>query len=175
LQTFLPEASFVESARALDDQRLGKQRVECLQILTAITTGKGWIHHPATLMWQYHVDALREYSFAVVDEWKHRGFADTVWSKIAAMVPAQMTYEEPPWIGDEVFHASHRSNLIRKKPEHYKKLWHDGHRIPDDLEYAWPVMNSGDSTKYVLKLSRAGAKKVAKGERRDPMVWAGSM
>lgn len=37
MQTFLPFPSRVKSARVLDDRRLGKQRVECLQILGALT------------------------------------------------------------------------------------------------------------------------------------------
>ena len=36
MQTFLPYPSFELSARVLDDKRLGKQRVECLQILKAL-------------------------------------------------------------------------------------------------------------------------------------------
>lgn len=36
MQTFLPYADFAECARVLDDKRLGKQRVECLQILKAL-------------------------------------------------------------------------------------------------------------------------------------------
>ncbi|MDQ1681515.1 MAG: hypothetical protein QOH99_56, partial [Frankiaceae bacterium] len=35
MQTFLPYADFGASARVLDDRRLGKQRVETLQILRA--------------------------------------------------------------------------------------------------------------------------------------------
>lgn len=37
MQTFLPYASGTKSARVLDAQRLGKQRVECLQILASLT------------------------------------------------------------------------------------------------------------------------------------------
>jgi hypothetical protein len=45
----------------------------------------------------------------------------------------QETY--PPWLGDERLHASHRSNLLRKDPEHYGQFeWTE----PDDLPYWWP-------------------------------------
>ena len=48
MQTFLPYASFIKSAQCLDDKRLGKQRVECLQILKAIKdVNYGWRNHPA--------------------------------------------------------------------------------------------------------------------------------
>lgn len=39
MQTFLPYPDFNESARVLDDKRLGKQRVECLQILNVLAIG----------------------------------------------------------------------------------------------------------------------------------------
>lgn len=39
IQTFLPYPNFNESARVLDDKRLGKQRVECLQILNVLAIG----------------------------------------------------------------------------------------------------------------------------------------
>lgn len=42
----------------------------------------------------------------------------------------------PPWLGDPVFHRSHRSSLIRKDPAFYRPLWPDD---PDDLDYVWPV------------------------------------
>ena len=36
MQTFLPVADFVESAKMLDYKRLGKQRVEGMQLLNAM-------------------------------------------------------------------------------------------------------------------------------------------
>jgi Pyrimidine dimer DNA glycosylase len=43
MQTFLPFPSFEESARVLDNKRLGKQRVETMQILKALTLPTyGW-------------------------------------------------------------------------------------------------------------------------------------
>ena len=37
MQTFLPYADFERSLRALDPKRLGKQRVECIQVLRGLT------------------------------------------------------------------------------------------------------------------------------------------
>ena len=37
MQTFLPYRGFTESARVLDTRRLGKQRVETIQVLRALT------------------------------------------------------------------------------------------------------------------------------------------
>lgn len=65
MQTFLPFADFSKSAACLDDKRLGKQRVECLQILKALqpparcepckgtgTLSFGWIRGVAQSMAQ---------------------------------------------------------------------------------------------------------------------------
>jgi hypothetical protein len=53
MQTFLPFADFADSAASLDPRRLGKQRVEVLQIVRAITWPKyGWRNHPAANMWR---------------------------------------------------------------------------------------------------------------------------
>ena len=42
MQTFLPYADYTRTAKCLDRQRLGKQRVECKQILNALENGGGW-------------------------------------------------------------------------------------------------------------------------------------
>ena len=39
MQTFLPYPDFEQSAKSLDNKRLGKQRVECLQILQTLQKG----------------------------------------------------------------------------------------------------------------------------------------
>ena len=57
MQTFLPYQSFKESAKSLDYRRLGKQRVEVLQLLNSIKKlknkepVKGWKNHPARKIW----------------------------------------------------------------------------------------------------------------------------
>ena len=33
------------------------------------------------------------------------------------------------------FHRSHQAALVRKLPEHYRRLFPD---VPDDLPYIWP-------------------------------------
>lgn len=140
MQTFLPYSNFVESAAVLDRQRLGKQRVETLQImqtLAGISKGRGWVNHPATKMWRGHEYALLRYQIAICKEWKSRSYKDTCLEKTFAafdLIVDECT--EPEWLGREDIHASHRSNLLRKKPEHYSKF---GWTELDNLEYIWPV------------------------------------
>jgi hypothetical protein len=142
MQTFLPYPDFAESARSLDRSRLGKQRVEALQVLRAVTIPDyGWRNHPAARMWRGYLPALTKYALVTTDEWIARGHADTVRPQVLAFAPevdalAQSALELPPWIGDEAFHLSHRSNLVRKDPEFY------GERFPGvagDLPYLWPA------------------------------------
>ena len=154
VQTFLPYPGFADTAAVLDDRRLGKQRVEVIQIARAILwPGYGWASHPATLMWRSHVEALESYAAAICDEWLARGFGDTCRATIrhdlaaAGVAGPVRTQEElagagllPGWLGDEDLHRSHRSALLRKDPAHYRPLFPDD---PDDLPYVWPVRSPG--------------------------------
>lgn len=134
MQTFVPYANMHESAVVLDRQRLGKQRVETLQILRALCEGGGWVNHPATKMWRGHESGLAAYGIAVCDAWTARGYKDTCKDKIVAF-KAPNELDLPEWWGNDAVHASHRSNLLRKSPEHYGQFgWTEG----PDLEYVWP-------------------------------------
>ncbi|WP_169805263.1 MSMEG_6728 family protein, partial [Nocardiopsis trehalosi] len=74
MQTFLPYAAFADAAAALDARRLGKQRVETLQVLRALVWPRyGWQNHPVTAMWRGFVPALVGYGVAVCREWRERG------------------------------------------------------------------------------------------------------
>jgi hypothetical protein len=139
MQTFIPFPSFTASARALDNRRLGKQRVECLQILRALNgETRGWQNHPATKMWRGHKGALALYGLIVCHEWRKRGFKDTCFEKIAAYQESPLSpwlNRLPDWITED-FCLSHQSNLKRKDPAHYGPLFPD---VPDDLPYVWPT------------------------------------
>ena len=149
MQTFLPYPDFAASAAVLDDRRLGKQRVEALQVLRALTRPVyGWKHHPAVRMWEGYPDGVAAYGLAVCAEWSHRGRPDTCAATIstdlaAAGRPAPRTqaeltrgYELPAWLGDERVHRSHRSALVRKDPAFYGPLFPDA---DPDQDYFWPV------------------------------------
>jgi hypothetical protein len=144
VQTFLPYPDFEETAEALDPRRLGKQRVEAFQCLRAhLVPGHGWRHHPASKMWLGHDEALASYAVTICRVWVGKGHADTVAGKVVAELGYEpRTQEElraadalPWWLGDEAFHTSHRSALVRKDPGWYRPLFPD---VPDDLPYVWP-------------------------------------
>lgn len=136
MQTFLPYSNFEKSAQCLDNKRLGKQRVECYQILKALyNKNYGWQNHPAVKMWKGYENSLVEYGIAICDEWIKRGFKDTCRDKIRNFYPWHQPAPKPSFIGRQKFHRSHKSNLLRKNPEHYSKFnWN----VPNNLEYIWP-------------------------------------
>ena len=90
MQTFLPYSRFDASAAVLDDLRLGKQRVETMQILRALVypSYKGWKNHPATAQWRGFTDALVCYGLAMCTEWERRGRADAVGGVGVDNIPA---------------------------------------------------------------------------------------
>lgn len=139
MQTFIPHgADFQANAGVLDNKRLGKQRVEGLQILNTLTgVSQGWANHPAVKMWAGHVEALGAYTLEMCNRWISLGYKDTCKDKILTLIGGNpVNYLVPAWLGDPEVAISHQSNLIRKLPEHYGPLWPN---VPADLPYKWPI------------------------------------
>ncbi|GAA3938901.1 MSMEG_6728 family protein [Actinomadura viridis] len=149
MQTFLPYADFAATARVLDPRRLGKQRVEAVQVLRGLTVpGYGWRHHPVVRMWTGYEEALVRYGLEICRRWCDLGRRDTCAATLRADL-AEATGldgprdqralaeagELPPWLGDPRFHLSHRSALVRKDPAFYGPVFPD---VPRDLPYVWP-------------------------------------
>ncbi len=141
----MPFADFARCAHVLDDRRLGKLRVEALQVARALCRpGYGWRHHPVVRMWRGRHAALARYETEICEEWVRRGHPDTCLPQLKAElgideVPTQDELARlgmlPAWVGDDAVHRSHRSALLRKDPAHYRPLLGDD---PDDLPYVWP-------------------------------------
>lgn len=145
MQTFLPYPDFRKSAQALDTRRLGKQRVEVIQILNALTNphARGWVNHPAVLMWKGHELALCEYGEVICEEWIYeRLCVDNCLSQIlrleATLLPEPKTSFYPAWLGNKDFHLSHQSNLVRKDPAFYGPQFPD---VQGNLRYLWPEVS----------------------------------
>lgn len=171
MQTFLPYPDFERSARALDAKRLGKQRVETLQIVRALTRERyGWANHPAVLMWKGFEEALGRYGLTCCEVWLEKGFDDTCAATIAldlrvADVTEIRSEAElrragnlPSWLGEDDFHRGHQAALIRKDPDHYRPQFPD---TPEDLPYVWPVRSP-----KVLEAERRKAERAAQRTRR---------
>jgi hypothetical protein len=176
MQTFLPYPDFERSARALDAKRLGKQRVETIQVVRALTQpGYGWANHPAVLMWRGFEEALGRYGFVCCDVWCELGFGDTCAATIGEDlrtfgIESVRTEAElvaagalPAWYGDAALHRSHQSALVRKDPEHYRPQFPD---VPDDLPYVWPVRSEAAVEAERRKAENAEKRKQRAMERR---------
>jgi len=148
MQTFLPYPDFERSAQVLDYRRLGKQRVEGLQILGAIhnisvrypnikTNGTvGWKNHPATNMWRGYEKALVHYVKTCCLEWIGRGYKDTRLEALNYFFPNLLigSYGLPDWFGLEKFHSSHRAALLAKNFQYYKQF---GWTENPEINYMW--------------------------------------
>ena len=162
MQTFLPYRNFSESAKALDNKRLFKQCVECLQIVNIIWRKRGWIpleykdgkprkgfwNHPAVCMWEAHPRMLLAYWDDCVVEAEKRGFKMlnirtkkyklyNIWlnknDEPGLGLMYSPIYDIPKWLTDE-FCRSHQSNLVRKDPSYYL------FDVPNNLPYIWPKL-----------------------------------
>lgn len=154
MQTFLPYPDLFKSVQCLDNKRLGKQRVEAytiLRVLSGLT--QSWQHHPAVKMWRSFDACLEVYMNLCIQEWIRRGFKNTMLMCVSHKLqqwgycrnfpsPDNLLFKKfqlyfmPSWFGNRDFHDSHKSNLLRKNPEHYKQFGWD---VPNNLLYVWPV------------------------------------
>src|ERR1700677_739298 len=139
MMTFLPYSDYAQSAQCLDRQRLGKQRVEAWQILrTLLGETSGWRNHPAVRMWSGCEAQLCLYGIECCNEWIKRGYEDNLRDQLqeSYQMIECLADRVPLWLGSEVFHASHRSNLLRKDSDYYGLFgWTDGAELP----YVWPA------------------------------------
>lgn len=164
MQTFMPYSDFTKVARCLDDKRLGKQRVEALQIYQTLEKIKvredfithrdianqslgitevakldkiSWANHPIVKMWKGHEKYLAYYGWKMCQEWIARGFKDTLSIRFVNLCGGFhdiQNHTPPVWIYNNQLHLSHQSNLIRKYPEHYTKYFPN---VPNNLLYVW--------------------------------------
>lgn len=149
MQTFLPYPSFYQSAKVLDDTRLGNQRKEAKQILMVLLgetkhwkNPDAWKNHPAVLMWKRYEFALANYGAVCCEVWRDRGKVDNLMRYFVESI--QLIYLDfdylgytrmPGWFSERKFFLSHQSNLIRKDPDFYGPLFPG---VPDNLPYFWP-------------------------------------
>lgn len=162
MQTFMPYPGYTQSMRSLDKYRLGNQVWR--EGLTLIRGG--WKNHPARKMWEGYEHHLGKYLLAGIAVLKERTGKDykDVRLKIEVEMEKHPDTGAPFWVGDELFHASHRSNLLRKVNEaiqkaviaidtnhprkdhyitvaNYTKSWYSQFNWmePSDLPYVWPT------------------------------------
>jgi hypothetical protein len=96
-----------------------------------------WYNHPATQMWKGVEYRLAVYGSIICAEWIKRGFKDSLLNFfVQAIQETPYIKIDMPLIGNESFHQSHQSNLVRKDPAHYRKYFPT---VPSNLPYIWKV------------------------------------
>ena len=80
MNTFLPYSNFDDSVKCLDNKRLGKQRLECYQLIHILLDEKrtAWRRHPAFVMWSGLPQSLIKYFFTCCNEFHRRGFKENL-------------------------------------------------------------------------------------------------
>ena len=142
MQTFLPYKSFNKSIQCLDYRRLGKQRVEAMQLIKSIDEPNyRWRNHPCSKMWKDYRSALCHYMNLCINEWISRGYNNTM--KLIDVYNEPIIY--PSWLGDDRLHNSHKSNLLSKDNFFYSKY---GWKVEDNLPYYWCGFGSTDLEYY---------------------------
>ena len=146
MQTFMTHNNYVESAKALDNKRLGKQRIEAFQIYKALRgdyneTG-AWVNHPATVMWRGNEYELALYGLTISVEFYERGFDGysmmQTFTEICNELQQGNTSSYPWWVNNELLRLTHQSNLNRKDENYYK------FNVPNNVPYVWPLPTVGE-------------------------------
>lgn len=141
MQTFMTHDNYTDTAKALDNKRLGKQRVEAYQILKALRgdyndTG-AWVNHPATVMWRNHQYELALYGLTISMEFYERGFDGYAmmmkFTDLCNDLQSGNRESYPWWINHQLLHLTHQSNLMRKNAEFYE------FDVPNNIPYVWPL------------------------------------
>jgi len=140
MQTFLPSTNSYSAARMLDSKRLNKQILEgyqILNVLSGMSKGNGWKHHPAVLMWKGYEKGLWQYIQAMIQEAKLRGIKtdkneenlnnlkEQCWEDWGNIAPD--FWEDNNKVMRLV--TTHRANLYNKDPMYYAHFGYAKHSI----------------------------------------------
>ena len=140
MQTFLPFPNIYRSASILDDKRLNKQIVEAFQVYTGRVPN---LNHPACLMWEKYKPFLRQYIHACCREYSLRFGKQHSVDMELSRVPV-IDAPRPWWFRNNLFHHTHKVNLLRKNREFYKDFESFTISYGDEPEgYYWPVAKEG--------------------------------
>lgn len=153
MQTWITDYNFLDSAENLDFKRLHSQIYEGIHVLASLLGISDKLVNPKRSVKNHPVAKL--WAGFEIDLWKYIMWHKTVWIKrnykyentinqknyffitdlLQNKIKRYDFSDQPIWITDELIRV-HRSVLIQKKPEHYRKLWQD---VPEGLKmrYDW--------------------------------------
>lgn len=160
MQVFLPENSFADCAKVLDQKRLVKQLLEGRQIMSILANespGGAWRNHPAVKMFVGYEASLYNYLKAIRNEMDLRGYKwENNWNVIKDTYKRNFSGQDknknPEWMNDYRWikvMTTHRGRLYEKAPElypQYKKeseYFNDYVCCPDKCTYYWVTHKEG--------------------------------
>lgn len=186
MQTFLtstdpdPQTAIVQTFEMLDQQRLGKQRVEAYQILLSYEEQtkkqplkyQGWNGLPAVRMWAGHLPALCVYGIINCMVWRRHGHSDSLLAEFQKRRRVYLANDPdavqwPWWFGHCSMVRTHQTKLYHKN----SPKWVDYHQrtAPKHhvmkLPYLWPDPFDED----IFRISKAESKR---SDWEIPSSWA---
>jgi len=164
--TWMTRASFLDSARDLDDDLLTLTAQQSARLLDAMTGGEPLPKStPLESMWASYEVGLAGYSLALMAEAGLRGIV-IFQSRDVLQIAEELGGEfvRPPWVDDTAVLRSHRSNAVRRWPGKYKKVW--GPKTPKAWPYLWPIVD--DEGGYEIRLSKHDKGLLKSGARSLP-------
>lgn len=127
VNTFVVADTPEECARLLDKLRLGKQRVEGMQIIDVLTSlengikvkNNAYVNHTATKMWSGYIPALKYYVNCMIREWIKRGCVNTM----TIYDDEEVSDVMPWWFKTKYLQMSHQMALLKKEYEYYESIF----------------------------------------------------
>lgn len=168
---WLTRQSFLDTARDLDDALLvatTEWAFERLHVLAydQLPNGDESDFHPVDLMWTGSELALAAYVQAMCTEAGYRGIVIQVsrdtWTLSQSLRSDGDQFAHPEWMSDVDVLRSHRSNMARRWPKAYGKMWG---KIDTTWPYLWPTLVDGE---WVLRLSKHDKQLMESGARKLP-------
>ncbi len=184
----------------LDRLRLNKQKVEANQILNAsLGLTKGWVNHPAVLMWRGYANALKYYFNCIAEACVRRGFKNNM--KLYEFTEEQLNNIEyqtvqdylengipnvssnkiifPWWFQWSPLINSHRASLLRKSPEYYGSMFDQDVKDYISTGYLWPHKLTKEqiehfSIEYCDKIG-SGAPAIYRWTREEVDKWINNL
>lgn len=162
VNTFIIVPDIEQTAKMLDKQRLGKQRLEAKQLIDILerydqtgTCDGGWSSHPALRSWKGYTNSLKAYFNIIVNEWISRGCQNTMKlypidtkryrvvkcnfdGKTAHFQGPFDEYCYPFWVSFPPLYMSHQAALCRKNPEYYSSFLREELKPFLTNGYLWP-------------------------------------
>jgi hypothetical protein len=135
MQIFCPYANPIKIARCLDNKRLNKQILECIQILSANTgIDVGWkipkyvYNHPNTLLWKNGSRYLIKYCHILIFEFTKRRYKihkclDIIYKFIQLTVHLDYSRFDNLKHLTPDFCKKHQQLLLEKDYEYYSKYF----------------------------------------------------